>query len=319
MTTEKISTKAKVIMISCAVLMPIFLILPLYYYSGTAKSDSDKLAVEVQKQNTAPVGKLVMPGEQVAVAAPVAVAYQAPEEVYKAVCAACHDTGLLEAPKKGDQAAWDERIAKTGGMEGLIKQAIAGLGSMPPKGGANISDENFADVVHYISGHPVEKKADAAEQSGEAAPEATPAATEASTETATTEAAPAAEAATEAVATETAPATETAATEASAETATTAEATTETAPAAEAKAEVAESSFDVEGEYNNTCKVCHDMGVAGAPKKGDKAAWEAKMQAAGGKEAMIQNGIKGIGAMPARGMSTANDADFAKIVEYMME
>lgn len=298
MTTEKISTKAKIIMIFCALLMPVFLILPLYYYSGTAKGADEGLSVEAQKQNTAPVGKLVMPGEQVAVAAPVAAAYQAPEEVYKAVCAACHDTGLLDSPKKGDQAAWDERIAKVGGMDGLIKQATTGIGSMPAKGGANISDENFADVVHFISGHPLEAKADAAST----APASTP------TEAATTKTTPAE---TQAVSAEATAGTETGA-NTPAETSTEAVASTETTAADS-------SGIDVQAEYDKACKVCHEVGVAGAPKKGDKAAWDAKMEAAGGKEAMIQSGITGKGAMPARGTSTLNDEDFAKVVEFMLQ
>ena len=31
---------------------------------------------------------------------------QSGEQVYKAICAACHDSGAANAPKMGDKAAW---------------------------------------------------------------------------------------------------------------------------------------------------------------------------------------------------------------------
>ena len=30
--------------------------------------------------------------------------------------------------------------------------------------------------------------------------------------------------------------------------------------------------------YQSVCKVCHDAGVAGAPKVGDKTAWSARVK-----------------------------------------
>lgn len=55
------------------------------------------------------------------------------DEVYKATCAACHDSGAAGAPKLGDAAAWKARIAQ--GYDTLAKHAIEGLRAMPPKGG----------------------------------------------------------------------------------------------------------------------------------------------------------------------------------------
>ncbi len=59
---------------------------------------------------------------------------------------------MLDSPKFGDKAAWDKRIADAGGFDGLVKSAIAGKGSMPPKGGAGLDDAAFAEVVKYLSG-----------------------------------------------------------------------------------------------------------------------------------------------------------------------
>jgi len=53
--------------------------------------------------------------------------------VYETVCAACHTTGVLKAPKLGDTAAWRPLIAE--GQRSLVRTAIKGIRQMPPKGG----------------------------------------------------------------------------------------------------------------------------------------------------------------------------------------
>ena len=55
------------------------------------------------------------------------------EQIYKSICAACHDSGAVGAPKTGDAAAWGPRLAL--GHDGLTASAIAGKGAMPPRGG----------------------------------------------------------------------------------------------------------------------------------------------------------------------------------------
>jgi cytochrome c5 len=51
--------------------------------------------------------------------------------------------------------------------------------------------------------------------------------------------------------------------------------------------------------YSQVCKTCHEGGLAGAPKMGDKAAW-AKVIAQG-LAPTVDHAIKGIRAMPAKG------------------
>jgi cytochrome c5 len=51
--------------------------------------------------------------------------------------------------------------------------------------------------------------------------------------------------------------------------------------------------------YNQVCKTCHEGGLAGAPKVGDKAAW-AKVIAQG-LAPTVDHATKGIRAMPAKG------------------
>lgn len=68
--------------------------------------------------------------------------------------------------------------------------------------------------------------------------------------------------------------------------------------------------------YQSTCTACHAAGVAGAPKVGDKAAWEPFIKT--GFDAMLQVAIKGKGAMPAKGGNPAlSDFEIARAVTYM--
>lgn len=72
--------------------------------------------------------------------------------------------------------------------------------------------------------------------------------------------------------------------------------------------------------YESTCIACHGMGVAGAPKVGDKAAWEPII--AQGVSVLYDRAIHGFmgkhGMMPPKGGSTASDADVKAAVDYMV-
>ena len=73
------------------------------------------------------------------------------EDVYASVCRKCHRTGIDDAPKTGDKAAWAPRIAQ--GNATLYKTAIAGKGAMPPKGGAvDLSDDEIKGAVDHLLG-----------------------------------------------------------------------------------------------------------------------------------------------------------------------
>lgn len=82
--------------------------------------------------------------------APVAAPAAAPgEEVYQKACAACHAEGVAGAPKTGDVEGWKARIEK--GPEALVQAAIAGVGTMPAKGGmADLTDEDVAAAVNFM-------------------------------------------------------------------------------------------------------------------------------------------------------------------------
>lgn len=70
--------------------------------------------------------------------------------------------------------------------------------------------------------------------------------------------------------------------------------------------------------YKTVCFACHDAGIAGSPKFGDKAAWQPRI--ATGEAALVQSVLKGKGVMPPKGGHMAlNEAEITNAVEYMMK
>lgn len=75
------------------------------------------------------------------------------ESVYSSTCAVCHGAGIAGAPKTGDAASWEARIAQ--GVDMLISHAVQGFqgetGFMPAKGGnPSLSDDEVAAAVNYM-------------------------------------------------------------------------------------------------------------------------------------------------------------------------
>ena len=73
---------------------------------------------------------------------------QAGAALYEQSCAACHASGVAGAPKLGDKAAWDPRIAE--GMGVMMHIAINGKGAMPPRGASTASDDELRNAVLYM-------------------------------------------------------------------------------------------------------------------------------------------------------------------------
>ena len=71
------------------------------------------------------------------------------QSVYAKSCAACHDSGVMGAPKIGDKEVWAPLIAE--GSDELSANAIKGVGKMPPKGGnTQLSDDEVKAAVGYM-------------------------------------------------------------------------------------------------------------------------------------------------------------------------
>lgn len=74
---------------------------------------------------------------------------QSGESTYKQVCASCHGSGVLNAPKFGDKAKWAPLIAE--GQVTLTAHGYVGVRAMPAKGGnPNLSVEGFSDALVYM-------------------------------------------------------------------------------------------------------------------------------------------------------------------------
>lgn len=103
----------------CAVVLGLLIAKP-------AGEDAAPVVANVEK-NIEPVAAV-----EVAAASDVHVE-KSGAEVVKGGCAMCHAAGLMNAPKIGDKAQWEPRIAQ--GYETLVKHAINGIRTMPAKGG----------------------------------------------------------------------------------------------------------------------------------------------------------------------------------------
>jgi cytochrome c5 len=69
--------------------------------------------------------------------------------VYDKTCVACHATGVANAPKFGDKAAWAPRAAT--GKAALLASVKAGKGAMPPMAGnAALKDDEIAAAIDFM-------------------------------------------------------------------------------------------------------------------------------------------------------------------------
>ena len=101
-----------------------------------------------------PVAAMVTATAATAAASPAAAAPAAAqvagggEALYKQACVVCHASGVANAPKFGDKAAWAPRIAQ--GVPALVQTVVTGKGAMPPKGGTAASEPEIRSAVEYM-------------------------------------------------------------------------------------------------------------------------------------------------------------------------
>ncbi len=205
------------------------------------------------------------------------------KEIVEAVCSSCHKAGVLGAPKIGEAGDWAPRVGQ--GFDGLVKSAIGGKGSMPAKGGdSTLQDDDIKKAVAFML-----------KESGQKAPDVESAPAGGSAE------APAAGGAAAS----------------SAQPAGSAQGAMASTGAAAPAAVGASASAKGEQVYKAACSSCHDLGVAGSPKLGDKAAWQARIGA--GAESLYRNAINGKGGMPPKGgRLDLADADVKAAVDFMV-
>ena len=70
------------------------------------------------------------------------------EAIYSKHCKMCHETGLANAPKTHDKAAWDARGKK---VEELVASSLNGLNAMPPKGAcADCTETELKAAIEFM-------------------------------------------------------------------------------------------------------------------------------------------------------------------------
>ena len=109
------------------VVLLVSLFMPAKTEDAAIVAEAPAAVASVAEENVAPVATVEV--EQAAI---VKVSLSG-EEVVKNGCAMCHAAGLMNAPKIGDKAQWEPRIAQ--GYETIVKHAIEGIRTMPARGG----------------------------------------------------------------------------------------------------------------------------------------------------------------------------------------
>lgn len=162
--------KQLIIVVVLAFVVPIVLIVMLTQLvtggAGFGK-DNPGMSDEAIAKRLKPVGEVVV------MDASAPKTEKTGQQVVETVCAACHATGALNAPKIGDKDAWAKRLAQ--GYETLTQHAVKGLRQMPPRGGnPDLSDTELARAVAYMAN---QAGANFKEPESKPAPAATPAVT----------------------------------------------------------------------------------------------------------------------------------------------
>jgi cytochrome c5 len=108
--------------------------------------------LEQLRQRVAPFGVVVTDASKLPAPPTVAARKQlSGDQIVAETCSACHQTGMLGAPKIGDTAVWKTRLAAAGGIDGLVHVAITGVRSMPPRGGrAELTDSEIRGAIQTM-------------------------------------------------------------------------------------------------------------------------------------------------------------------------
>jgi len=276
--------------------VPIAIIVLLaYYVDNTTRTGAgtDELSTTEVTRRIAPIAQVTIRD------ANAPRVYKTGEQVFQAVCSACHASGAAGAPKFGNAADWAPRIAQ--GFDTLWHTALTGKGAMPARGGTSpddYSDYEIGLAVAYMANHGGAQFQDPPKPAANAQQRASGAA--ASDQAAASQATAQAAAAIAAIG---------GAQPASAS-------TPAPAPAAGGAQQSADASQAGKALFQQVCQACHVAGVLGAPKFGNKADWAPRLKDP--MDTIYNYALHGKGAMPPKGGSNASDADVKAAVDYMV-
>lgn len=139
--------KQLIAVIAAAFIVPVVVIIMLTQFVGLQNKrapGTESLSPEAVARRIHPVGEV-----KIEEGGGATGAARTGEEIYTATCAACHGSGVMNAPKFGDNAAWAPRIAR--GFASLMDSALHGKNAMPARGGGDYSDYEMARAVVYMT------------------------------------------------------------------------------------------------------------------------------------------------------------------------
>ncbi len=231
------------------------IVMMVLFISLLGMDDAHHESEDQRSERLKPVGQVQVEG---VVPPPEVIKEKSGKEVFETVCKACHTPpGVPPAPQLGDKASWGERLAK--GEAALVQNALNGIGIMPPKGGADFSDDEVKKAVQYML-----------EAVGAESPEAV------------------------------------------------------STPEAVKPEPQASTGLDLavgKQVYETACGLCHNMGIVGAPKFGDKALWAPRIEK--GMDTLVTHALQGFqgktGVMPPKGGQTQlTDEEVKNAVAYIL-
>lgn len=113
--------------------------------SAFALGSRPKVDEEAVNARISPVAKV-----ELAAGGGAAAGNRTGEQMFQAACNGCHGSGALGAPKFGNNGDWAPRLGK--GLDGLLKNAVSGIRSMPAKGGvADATEKELARAIVYMA------------------------------------------------------------------------------------------------------------------------------------------------------------------------
>ncbi|ULQ45110.1 c-type cytochrome [Flagellatimonas centrodinii] len=117
---------------------------------GGADVRDDAAALAQVDARTAPPGMVVTdPAMLVKVSNTAKREPLSGDQVVAQVCAACHQAGVLQAPKIGDKADWQARLGQ--GYDTLVKHSVEGIRQMPAKGGdPDLTEDEIGAAVKVM-------------------------------------------------------------------------------------------------------------------------------------------------------------------------
>ena len=138
--------KQLITVVVLAFIVPVLIIVLLVKFVGASKrtgAGTQAMTAQAVEARIRPVAGF----ELIDASAPRAL--KTGEQIYTAQCSACHAAGVAGAPKTGDAAGWQSRLAT--GLEALVSSALKGKGAMPAQGGGAASDFEILRAVVYMA------------------------------------------------------------------------------------------------------------------------------------------------------------------------